>query len=49
MSLETGVHVDVRSLSSGTQAIQDGRSRFNRTSASARAYFVRRRDEPGGV
>ena len=45
MTLETGVHVEVRSRRIGTQAIQDGSSRFNRTSASARAYFVRRRGE----
>ena len=45
MTLETGKQVDVRSRPFGAQAIQDGGSRFNRTSGSARAWFVRRRTE----
>jgi hypothetical protein len=51
MTLETGKQVDVRSRPLGTQAIQDGASRFSRTSASARAWFVRRRVErdPSGA
>ena len=43
MTLETGKQVDVRSRPLGTQTIQGGGSRFNRTSASARAWVVRRR------
>ena len=43
MTLETDKQVDVRSRPLGTQTIQGGGSRFNRTSASARAWFVRRR------
>ena len=45
MTLETGKQVDVRSRPLGAQRIQDGASRFNRTSGSARAWFVRRRTE----
>jgi hypothetical protein len=45
MTLETGRQVDVRSRPLGTRVIQDNRSRFNRTSGSARAWFVRRRTE----
>jgi hypothetical protein len=45
MTLETGKQVDVRSRPLGTQTIQGGGSRFNRTSASARTWFVRRRVE----
>jgi hypothetical protein len=43
MSLETGKDVDVKSRRFGTQKIRGGGSRFNRTSASARAWFVRRK------
>jgi hypothetical protein len=46
MTLETGKHVDVRSRPLGAQTIRDGTSRFGRTGASARAWFVRRRKEP---
>lgn len=45
MTLETGKQVDVRSRRFGAQTIRGGASRFNRTSASARAWFVRRRVE----
>jgi hypothetical protein len=45
MTLETGKQVDVRSRPLGAQTIRGGASRFNRTSASARAWFVRRRVE----
>jgi len=45
MTLETGKQVDVRSRPLGAQTIPGGGSRFNRTSASARAWFVRRRAE----
>ena len=45
MTLETGKQVEVRSRRFGAQTIQGGASRFNRTSASARAWFVRRRVE----
>ena len=45
MTLETGKQVDVRSRPLGVQAIQGTASRFNRTSGSARAWFVRRRAE----
>ena len=45
MTLETGKQVDVRSRRFGAQTIRGGGSRFNRTSASARAWFVRRRVE----
>ena len=45
MTLETGKQVDVRSRPLGTLTIQGGGGRFNRTSASARAWFVRRRAE----
>jgi hypothetical protein len=45
MTLETGKQVDVRSRPLGAQTIQGGGGRFNRTSASARAWFVRRRAE----
>jgi hypothetical protein len=43
MSLETGKHVDVRSRKYGAQTVRGGGGRFNRTAASARAWFVRRR------
>jgi hypothetical protein len=43
MTLETGKHVDVRSRPFGIQKIHDEASRFNRTSGSSRAWFVRRR------
>jgi hypothetical protein len=45
MTLETGKQVDVRSRPLGAQTIQGSASRFNRTSGSARAWFVRRRGE----
>ena len=45
MTLETGKQVDVQSRPLGVQTIQGGGSRFNRTSGSARAWFVRRRAE----
>jgi len=45
MTLETGKQVDVRSRRIGSQTIRGGTSRFNRTAASARAWFVRRRVE----
>jgi hypothetical protein len=45
MTLETGKHVDVRARRFGAQTIQGGSSRFGRTGASARAWFVRRRGE----
>jgi hypothetical protein len=45
MTLETGKQVDVRSRPVGTQTIRAGASRFNRTAASSRAWFVRRRVE----
>ena len=45
MTLETGHQVDVRSRPLGAQTIQDGASRFNRISGSARAWFVRHRVE----
>jgi hypothetical protein len=44
MTLETGKQVDVRSRPLGTQTIKGG-GRFNRTGASSRAWFVRRRVE----
>jgi hypothetical protein len=44
MTLETGKQVDVRSRPLGAQTIKGG-GRFNRTSGSARAWFVRRRAE----
>jgi hypothetical protein len=43
ITLETGKQVDVRSRPFGIQKIHDGASRFNRTSGSSRAWFVRRR------
>jgi hypothetical protein len=43
MTLESGKEVDVRSRPCPTQKIRVGASRFNRTSPSARAWFVRRR------
>jgi len=43
MSLETGKDIDVRSRRFGAQTIRGGGGRFNRTAASARAWFVRRR------
>ena len=43
MSLETGKDVDVKSRRFGAQTIRGGGRRFNRTAASARAWFVRRR------
>ena len=45
MTLETGKQVDVRSQPLGTQTFRGGASRFNRTSGSARAWFVRRRTQ----
>jgi hypothetical protein len=42
MTLETGKDVDVKSRRFGAQTVRGG-GRFNRTSASARAWFVRRR------
>ena len=45
MTLETGKQVDVRSRRIGAVKIRGGTSRFNRTGASARAWFVRRRVE----
>lgn len=45
MTLETGKQVDVRSRRFGAQTIRGGGSRFGRTGASARAWFVRRRGE----
>jgi len=47
MTLETGKQVDVRSRPFGAQTIPGGGGRFNRTSGSARAWFVRRRRESG--
>jgi len=43
MKLESGRQVDVQSRPFPVQTIRDRASRFNRTSASARAWFVRRR------
>ena len=43
MSLESGKHVDVRSRRCPVLTIRGGGSRFKQTSASARAWFVRRR------
>ena len=43
MSLETGTDIDVRSRRFGAQTIRGDGGRFNRTAASARAWFVRRR------
>jgi hypothetical protein len=45
MTLETGKQVEVRSRRFGAQTIRKGGRRFNRTSGSARAWFVRRRAE----
>jgi hypothetical protein len=45
MTLETGKQIDVESKRIGAQTIRGGGSRFNRTSGSARAWFVRRRPE----
>jgi hypothetical protein len=45
MTLESGKQVDVQSRPLGVQKIRGGSSRFNRTSGSARAWFVRRRAE----
>ena len=45
MTLETGKQVDVRSQPCPVQKIRGGGSRFKQTSASARAWFVRRRIE----
>jgi hypothetical protein len=42
-TLETGKQVDVRSRPCPIQKIRAGASRFDRTSPSARAWFVRRR------
>ena len=42
MTLETGKDVDVKGRRFGAQAIRGG-GRLSRTSASARAWFVRRR------
>ena len=47
MTLESGKQVDVRSQPCSIRAVQVGASRFNRTSPSARAWFVRRRIEAG--
>lgn len=49
-TLESGKQVDVRSQPCQAQKIQAGAGRFNRTSPSARAWFVRRRAaaEPAG-
>ena len=41
MSLETGKDIDVRSRRFGARTIGGGGGRFNRTAASARAWFVR--------
>jgi hypothetical protein len=46
MTLESGKHVDVRSKPFRIQRLRAGASRFDRVSASARAWFVRRRAEP---
>lgn len=43
IKLESGRHVDVRSQPCPVQTIRDRASRFARTSASARLWFVRRR------
>jgi hypothetical protein len=43
MTLASGKQVDVRSQPFPVQKIRDRASRFARTSASARAWFVRRR------
>jgi hypothetical protein len=45
MKLESGKDVDVKSQPCPSKAIRDGASRFNRSSPSARAWFVRRRVE----
>jgi hypothetical protein len=44
-TLETGRHVDVRSKPFQIQTLPPGTTRFDRVSASARAWFVRRRNE----
>jgi hypothetical protein len=43
MSLGSGQHVDVRSQACPVLTIRGGGSRFKQTSASARAWFVRRK------
>jgi hypothetical protein len=50
MTLESGKQVEVRSQPCSSKAIRRGASRFSLTSASARAWFVRRRveAEPAG-
>jgi hypothetical protein len=45
MTLESGKQVDAQSQPCSSKAILDGASRFNRSSPSARAWFVRRRIE----
>jgi hypothetical protein len=45
MTLESGKQVDAQSQPCSSKAIRDGASRFNRSSPSARAWFVRRRIE----
>ncbi len=47
MTLESGKQVDVESQPCPIRAVQVGATRFNRTSPSARAWFVRRRIEAG--
>jgi hypothetical protein len=46
MTLESGKQIDARSRPFPVQRIKKGRSRFSQTSASARAWFVRRRADP---
>ena len=45
MTLESGKQVDALSQPCPSKAIRDAASRFNRSSPSARAWFVRRRVE----
>jgi hypothetical protein len=45
MTLDSGRQLDVRSQPCSRQKIQKGARRFDRTSPSARAWFVRRRTE----
>jgi hypothetical protein len=45
MTLESGKQVEVRSQPCPSKTIRGGASRFTRTSASAQAWFVRRRVE----
>jgi len=45
MTLESGKHIDAVSRPFPARRIQRGASRFRQTSQSARAWFVRRRDE----